>query len=112
MKQIAREQIEETTRKPNIEYVKTDFKKKEYMKEYKKKDYEYKKPVEIKTYGKYGKTHECRYCPAYKSKCHTCNKEGHWAKLCRKPSEQEHTNTYENYKVNSLYIKRENKSCT
>ena len=82
MKQIAREQIEETTRKPNIEYVKTDFKKKEYMKEYKKKDYEYKKPVEIKTYGKYGKTHECRYCPAYKSTCHTCNKEGHWAKLC------------------------------
>ena len=54
MKQIAREQIEETTRKPNIEYVKTDFKKKEYMKEYKKQDYEYKKPVEIKTYGKYG----------------------------------------------------------
>ena len=38
MKKISREQNEEITRKPNIEYVKTDFKKKEYTKEYKKRD--------------------------------------------------------------------------
>ena len=37
MRQITREHNEEITRKPNIEYVKTDFKNKEYMKEYKKK---------------------------------------------------------------------------
>ena len=42
MKHISREQNEEITRKPNIEYVKTDFKKKEYTKEYKKRYYEYK----------------------------------------------------------------------
>ena len=68
----------------NIEYVKTDFKKKEYMKEYKKKDYEYKKPAERKTCGKCGnslnylKIHEFRNCLTYKSKCHKCNKEEHW----------------------------------
>ena len=81
--------------------MKTDYKKKEYKKELKNKDYEYKKPAERKTCGKCGRTHEFRNCPAYKSKYHTCNKEGHWAKLCRKPSERAYTNTYENYEVNT-----------
>ena len=79
--------------------MKTDYKKKEYKKEFKNKDYEYKKPAERKTCGKCGRTHEFRNCPAYKSKCHKCNKEGHWTKLCRKPSERAHTKTYENYEV-------------
>ena len=101
MKQISRQQNEEITRNPTIEYVKTDFKKKEYKKEFKNKDYEYKKPAERKTCGKCGRTHEFGNCPAYKSKCHKCNKEGHWEKLCRKPSERAYTNTYENYEVNT-----------
>ena len=45
--------------------------------------------------GKCGKTHEFRNCTAYKSKCYKCNKEGYWAKLCRKPNEREPTNTLE-----------------
>ena len=106
MKQISRQQNEEITRKPTIEYVKTDYNKKEYKKEFKNKDYEYKKPAERKTCGKCGRTHAFRNCPAYKSKCHKCNKEGHWAKLCRKPSERAHTKTYENYEVNTSMILR------
>ena len=39
MKQISREQNAEITRKTNIEYAKTAFKNKEYMKVYKKKVY-------------------------------------------------------------------------
>ena len=43
MKQISRQQNEEIARKPTIEYLKTDIKQKEYKKEFKNKDYEYKK---------------------------------------------------------------------
>ena len=30
-----------------------------------------------------GGRHAPRKCPAYKSKCHSCGKDNHWAKICR-----------------------------
>lgn len=30
-----------------------------------------------------GGTHAPRQCPTYRSKCHSCGKDNHWAKVCR-----------------------------
>ena len=50
------------------------------------------KPVSL-TVNAIGKTNKCancglihakRSCPAYNSKCHSCDNMGHWKKFCRK----------------------------